>query len=181
MKHFLPILLAAFFLPLCASAQQPEPAAAPAEKKEQKASGNVTIDIPDDVLHGLTNSPGASPATPSQPGNAGTTTRRKTGTTAGAVKKEPVTNKGFRVQIFGDGRNQATLRSRATARANAVISRFPKYRGQVYSFSKSPNWYVRLGNFKTRDEAWSALGELRKAFPAFASEMRIVNSPISVK
>ena len=87
---------------------------------------------------------------------------------------------GFRIQVFSDGQNPQTLQSRARARGNAIVARFPKYRGQVYTFSSSPNWYTRVGNFETQAEASRALGELKAAFPQFAGEMRIVKSPVTI-
>lgn len=85
---------------------------------------------------------------------------------------------GYRIQVFSDGRNQHSLEARAKARGNAIVARFPKYGGQVYSFSKSPNWYTRVGNFRTIAEATEALAELKRAFPSFASEMRAVKCQI---
>ena len=61
------------------------------------------------------------------------------------------------------------------------MARFPKYRGQVYTFSSSPNWYCRVGNFRTAAEANAALAELKRAFPAFASEMRTVKSTVILR
>lgn len=87
---------------------------------------------------------------------------------------------GFRIQIFGDGNNQQSLEARARARGNAVVAKFPKYRGQVYSFSSSPNWYTRIGNFKDQKEASEALAELKRAFPQYAGEMRVVKSTITL-
>lgn len=87
---------------------------------------------------------------------------------------------GYRIQVFSDGRNQGSLEGRAKARGNAVLTRFPKYRGQIYTFSSSPNWYTRVGNFRTSAEASEALAELKRAFPGFASEMRIVKSQIVI-
>lgn len=105
----------------------------------------------------------------------------QTGTKADSDLK-PGVNKisGYRIQVFSDGRNQNTLESRAKARGNVIVSRFPKYKGQVYTYSSSPNWFTRIGNFRTSAEANSALTELKKAFPSFASEMRIVKSQIIV-
>ncbi|MDE6538053.1 MAG: SPOR domain-containing protein [Muribaculaceae bacterium] len=88
--------------------------------------------------------------------------------------------RGYRVQVFSDGRDQSTLEARVKMRANAISQRFPKYRGQVYTFSSSPNWYCRVGNFQTQQEAHSALLELKRAFPNFAGEMRVVNSEIII-
>lgn len=87
---------------------------------------------------------------------------------------------GYRIQVFSDGRNQHSLESRARARGSAIVARFPKYRGQVYTFSSAPNWYARVGNFRSQEEAASALAELKRAFPQFASEMRVVRSRIVV-
>ena len=87
---------------------------------------------------------------------------------------------GYRVQVFSDGRNQGTLEARAKARGSAVLARFPKYRGQVYTYSQSPNWYTRVGNFRSQQEANAALHELKRAFPSFSSEMRVVKCKIVV-
>ncbi|MDE5773383.1 MAG: SPOR domain-containing protein [Muribaculaceae bacterium] len=87
---------------------------------------------------------------------------------------------GYRIQVFADGLNQHSLESRAKARGNAILAKFPKYRGQVYTFSSSPNWYTRVGNFRTESEANDALAQLRAAFPSFANEMRLVKCQIVI-
>lgn len=126
----------------------------------------AVYDIPDDILNNLNMNPGAL----KRPGSP----VKKRG--EGAVQKR----QGYRIQVFSDGRNPSTLQARAQARGNAIVSKFPKYRGQVYSFSAAPNWYTRIGNFKTQDEASKALAELKRAFPAFAAEMRVVKSQITI-
>lgn len=126
----------------------------------------LNFEIPDDILDNLNMNPGAL----KKPGS------QEKGVRKSGIKK----SQGFRIQVFSDGRNPSTLQSRAKARGNAIIAKFPKYRGQVYSFSSAPNWYTRVGNFTTQQAANDALAELRRAFPSFASEMRIVKSPISV-
>ena len=126
----------------------------------------ANYDIPADILNNLATNPGAL----RHPGEV----RKKKGNAA--VQKK----QGYRIQIFSDGRNPSTLQARAKARGNAIIARFPKYRGQVYSFSSAPNWYTRIGNFQTQKEAGDALNELKRAFPAFAAEMRVVKSPITI-
>lgn len=137
------------------------------EKIEASSGGNVEIDVPSDILH-LLISPPVAP--------------KKNVEVKRQPNLKPGINKirGFRVQVFADGRNQSTLESRVKMRANAISARFPKYRGQVYTFSHSPNWYCRIGNFQTQKEAAAALAELKRAFPAFAGEMRVVNSEIVV-
>lgn len=131
---------------------------------EQEAIANY--DIPEDILKNLETNPG----TLKKPGSP---VKRKG---EAAVQKK----QGYRIQVFSDGRNPSTLQARANARGNAIVAKFPKYRGQVYSFSSAPNWYTRIGNFKTHDEAAKALVELKRAFPSFAAEMRVVKSQITI-
>lgn len=135
----------------------------PVEKIIEESNGNVTIDMSESLLNRLLQQEEhrSTPAT----GNL-----------------RPGINKlnGYRIQVFSDGRNQHSLEQRAKSRGNAIAAKFPKYRGQVYSFSSSPNWYTRVGNFRTSAEASSALAELKRAFPQFASEMRVVKSQIVI-
>lgn len=136
------------------------------ERINQESEGNVEIEVSESLMEKIF----ASPTSGKQRPTTGTSTQ---GRRPGLHKQE-----GYRVQIFNDGRNQATLRARAQARGNAVAGRFPKYRGQIYTFSQSPNWFTRVGNFRTQGEANAALAELKRAFPAFAGEMRVVRSQI---
>lgn len=130
------------------------------EKIQAESNGNVIIIIEQDLLDQILTDP-----------------------EMGVRKKETSTNgrNGFRIQVFSDGRNQSSLEARAKARGNAIVARFPKYRGQVYTFSSAPNWYTRIGNFRTEEEARKALDELKRSFPNFSSEMRVVKSKISVR
>lgn len=130
----------------------------PVEKIMEDSNGNISIDISDQLLSII---------------------MQNTGSKAEPQLKKGI-NKfaGYRIQVFSDGRNQGTLESRAKARGNLVLSKFPKYKGQIYTYSSAPNWYTRVGNFRTSEEASKALDELRKAFPEISSEMRIVKSKI---
>lgn len=141
-----------------------------AEKEEEtdiidriqlESDGNVVIDIPPSILELILKRDAPRPA-----------------------QKEirPGINKmsGFRIQVFSDGRNQHTLEARAKARGSAILAKFPKYRGQIYTYSNSPNWYTRIGNFMSNAEAANALEELKRAFPNYASEMRVVKCQIIV-
>lgn len=135
----------------------------PVEMIQRESNGNVTISIPENILELIISD---------------SDTHKKS---TGPVIK-PGINKmtGYRIQVFSDGRSQHSLESRARARGSAIVSRFPKYRGQIYTFSSSPNWYTRVGNFINSNDAASALAELKRAFPQFASEMRVVKSPIVI-
>lgn len=153
-----------FPISFSAMAQQPVPKEEehnPVETIAEESMGNVEIDIPENILENLLKEePQHKPGNALRPG----------------INRMP----GFRIQIFSDGRNQHSLEARAKARGNAVVAKFPKYRGQVYSFSSSPNWYTRIGNFRTQGEASAALTELKRAFPQFSGEMRVVKSQIVI-
>lgn len=131
------------------------------EQIESSSGGNVEIEIPDHILQYMMREDIQQPQQPNL---------------------RPGINKlsGFRIQVFSDGSNQRGLEARAKARGNAIVAKFPKYRGQVYTFSSSPNWYARIGNFRTQAEASEALTEIRRAFPQYANEMRVVKSQIII-
>lgn len=132
----------------------------PVELIERESEGAITIEMPPAILNLILK----NDHKPSKPSGKGGVTKVA----------------GYRIQVFCDGRNQNSLESRAKARGNTILSKFPKYKGQIYTFSSSPNWFTRIGNFRTNSEASAALSELKKAFPSFASEMRIVKSQIIV-
>lgn len=131
------------------------------KKIETESDGNIIIDIPPSILELILTPNVVKSSSP---------------------EIKPGINKlsGFRIQVFSDGRNQHTLEARAKARGSAILAKFPKYRGQIYTYSSSPNWYTRVGNFQTLNEANSALAELKRAFPNYASEMRVVKCQIVV-
>lgn len=128
----------------------------------EESNGNVVIEIPEAILQQI-----LTPAKTQQ--------REEPGLRPGINKMQ-----GYRIQVFSDGRNQSSLEARAKARGSAVLAKFPKYRGQIYTYSQSPSWYTRVGNFRSQSEANAALAELKRAFPNFASEMRVVKCKIVV-
>ncbi|MDE7381960.1 MAG: SPOR domain-containing protein [Muribaculaceae bacterium] len=136
------------------------------ERIVEESEGNIEIDIPESIMERLLTKPTA----PKKGGNSNVGPRKP------GIKKQ----QGYRVQVFSDGRNQGSLQARAKARGNAIASKFPKYRGQVYTFSSAPNWYTRVGNFESQSEANNAMAELKRAFPSFAGEMRVVKSQITL-
>lgn len=145
-----------------ASGNDEEPANV-VEKIVHESNGNVAIDIPDDILEQIL------------------LEEKETAKKDGQNLRPGINmTQGFRIQVFSDGRNQHSLESRARARGNAIVARFPKYRGQVYSYSSSPNWFTRIGNFRSQADASAALVELKRAFPQFAAEMRVVKSRIVI-
>ncbi|MCM1152819.1 MAG: SPOR domain-containing protein [Muribaculum sp.] len=136
------------------------------QRIEEESEGNVTFDIPENIADRIFQ-------TPSAPKKATQHTSQPTKVRTGKMN-------GFRIQVFNDSHNQGTLQARAKARGNAIAAKFPKYRGQIYTFSSSPSWYTRIGNFRTQSEATAAMQELKRAFPAFAGEMRVVKSQVII-
>lgn len=84
---------------------------------------------------------------------------------------------GYRVQVFSDN-NPRTAKAEAGRKKRLVDSRFPQYQTRV-SYN-SPYWRVRVGDFRTQQEANSAADELRRAFPTYSKEIRVVRDRISV-
>lgn len=163
-KLFIIAVLTGMFLDIPTANAEVEPATSSTiiEEIESGSEGRITIDIPPAILRLILEPVKA----PSQ---------------EGPVLHHGVNKmSGYRIQVFSDGRNQHSLESRAKARGAAILAKFPKYRGQIYSYSESPNWYTRVGNFQTSGEASEALSELKRAFPGFASEMRVVKTQIIV-
>lgn len=83
---------------------------------------------------------------------------------------------GWRVQVFSDN-NSKTAKNEARVKEQKVLQRFPQYR--TYKKYSAPYWRVRVGDFKTSAAAESAAAELRRAFPAFAKEIRVVRDRIN--
>ena len=83
---------------------------------------------------------------------------------------------GFRVEVFADN-NVRTAKSHATAKRRNLMARLPQYR--VYLTFQSPYWRVRVGDFRTRGEAEGAMAEIRRLFPSYSSDLRIVRDRIN--
>ena len=78
---------------------------------------------------------------------------------------------GYRIQVFSD-RNQRTAKGEALSKERSIKESFPEM--GTYITYDAPSWRLRVGDFRTRDEAAARLAELREAFPGFAGEIIIV-------
>ena len=56
--------------------------------------------------------------------------------------------------------------------------KFPQYRS--YISYKAPSWRLRIGDFKTQQEAKAALNRIKSVYPNFAREMVIVRDRINI-
>ena len=84
---------------------------------------------------------------------------------------------GFRIQAYSDN-NHKTAKAAAQQRARDIAMKFPQYRS--YITYKAPSWRLRIGDFKSRQEAQAALQRIKSVYPNFAREMVIVRDRINI-
>lgn len=84
---------------------------------------------------------------------------------------------GYRVQVYADN-NVRVAKGEARQRERAISSRFPY---ATYVAYVSPYWRLRVGDFKTQAEAEKAAADIRRTFPGYAKEIRIVRDRINAK
>lgn len=78
---------------------------------------------------------------------------------------------GFRIQVINSPDRTKVLAAKAK-----VYEQFPDWK--PYLLYQSPNYKLRVGNFKTQDEAQDALKQLAKLFP---SGVYIIQDVIELK
>lgn len=88
------------------------------------------------------------------------------------------TTGGYRIQVYS-GNNARIAKNEAENRAAMIRGQFPDI--AAYVIYDAPYWRLRAGDFSTYEEAAAALGDLKRAFPSFAREMRLVRDRIHVK
>jgi hypothetical protein len=81
-----------------------------------------------------------------------------------------VAQMGFRVQVFYGSDRRQTFREQARFKAA-----YPKL--NTYITYKEPNYYLRVGDFRTRLEAQRLMNELRKSFPTLFIFREKINAP----
>lgn len=94
-------------------------------------------------------------------------------------KKEQKKNDkiGYRIQVFSDN-NARTARNEARSKQRNIGARFPQHR--TYVTYNAPYWRLRIGDFRTQEEAAEAAETLKKAFPAYAREIRVVRDRVNL-
>jgi len=96
---------------------------------------------------------------------------KKTATTTNPTGPVVFNGMGYRVQIFyGSDRKQA-FNEQSRFRAA-----YPQIR--TYITYKEPNYYLRVGDFRTRMEAQNFLNELKPNFPTLFIYREKINAPI---
>lgn len=100
-------------------------------------------------------------------------------TEPGADQEKPAASVGgYRIQLFS-GNNARTAKSQATSRATRVDEQFPEY--ATYVSFDAPYWRLKVGDFRSYEEATAALARLKAAMPEYAREMRVVRDKITVR
>lgn len=84
---------------------------------------------------------------------------------------------GYRVQVFSDN-NPRTSKNEARTKEKAILAEFPQY--ATYVSYNSPYWRLKVGDFKSVDEAEAVADELKRSFPSYAREIRVVRDRVNV-
>jgi hypothetical protein len=95
---------------------------------------------------------------------------RKKSTTTNPVRNAVVSGMGYRVQVFYGSDRKEAFNEQARFRAL-----YPKYR--TYITYKEPNYYLRVGDFRTRLEAQRLQNELKANFPTLFIFREKINAP----
>lgn len=82
---------------------------------------------------------------------------------------------GFRIQVFS-GNNQRKSKTEAFSKENMVKELNPEL--ETYVTFNSPFWRLRVGNFRSYEEADQVMRELKKGLPGFGKQMYIVREEV---
>ncbi len=94
---------------------------------------------------------------------------------AEASVEEAASVPGYRVQLFS-GNSAHSAKATADYRAAAVQADFPQW--PAYVTFAAPYWRLRVGDFRSYEEARAAHALLRKQYPTYAGEMRLVRDKV---
>lgn len=82
---------------------------------------------------------------------------------------------GYRVQVYSN--NGINSKSIAEARALLIKEKFSEY--PSYVIYNAPFWRVKIGDFRTKQDAEDFANELKNAYPQFRREISIVRDRIN--
>lgn len=84
---------------------------------------------------------------------------------------------GYRTQVFS-GNNQRKSKEEALQKEKQVKELFPDV--TTYVIYTAPFWRLRVGDFRSKEEAFHMQRLLMDAFPDFAKEMYIVKDEVKI-
>ncbi len=83
---------------------------------------------------------------------------------------------GYRVQVFSDN-NPRTAKNEARTKAKDIAEAFPQY--ATYVTYTSPYWRLKVGDFLTNEEAQVVAELIKKQFPDYSHEIRVVRDRVN--
>ena len=84
---------------------------------------------------------------------------------------------GFRAQVFS-GNNQRKSKDEAFRKEKEIKELFPEV--PTYVTYNAPFWKLRVGDFRSHEEAYQLMRQLMEAFPDYAKEMYIVKEEVKI-
>lgn len=84
---------------------------------------------------------------------------------------------GYRAQVFS-GNNQRSSKEEAFRKEREIHDAFPDL--TTYVTYNAPFWKLRVGDFRTHEEAYQTMRKLMAAFPAYGKEMYIVREEVRI-
>lgn len=84
---------------------------------------------------------------------------------------------GYRTQVFS-GNNQRKSKDEAFRKEKEIKELFPNI--ATYVTYNAPFWKLRVGDFRSHEEAYQMMRELMAAFPSYAKEMYIVKEEVKI-
>ena len=93
--------------------------------------------------------------------------------------KTYINTEGYRIQVYS-GNNQRVSRDEAQAVQNNFKELYPDFETPEIKYT-APFWRVYLGNFRSYEEAYVMLRDLRLKFPKIRNELYIVEDDIRLQ
>lgn len=148
-------------------------AASPVSIVDHITAGRINTVVQPEALSALL-APPIPGSTQETPDNENEGQQSDSNVTSGTSSTKSV---GYRVQVFSDN-NARTAKNEARSKQRTIAKRCPHYR--TYVTYTSPYWRLKVGDFKTQQEAAEAAEELKRIFPAYSKEIRVVRDRINV-
>ncbi len=149
----------------------PEPEVGIVARVNDPASA-VSFEMPQALLDRLTSTPGTSGDESRE--NAAETDDE----TDKPLKVKGAKSIGYRVQVYSDN-NARTAKGTARQRERAISGAFPQY--DTYVTYASPYWRLRVGDFRSQYDAEKAAAEIKRVFPSYGREVRVVRDRVNLR
>ncbi|MDR1742576.1 MAG: SPOR domain-containing protein [Dysgonamonadaceae bacterium] len=84
---------------------------------------------------------------------------------------------GYKIQAFS-GNDPRTSKNEAYSKQSMINGAFPGLETKI--IFDSPFWRLRVGNFKSREDAEAVMSQMSQKFPSFGKEMYIVRDEVRI-